>query len=249
MRKAHINLCILLSTMFLCMCMIAHAEQKNPSMEQHHITLNGSDIGYWLNTPQDTAGNNPLIVYLHGGTSRGDDLNLLVEHEGLPQYLLEGKLTPSAYVVMPQAPEAIRSWDELDAEIMELVSYLTEYFPIDAARIALTGHSMGGIGTWLIGFKHQDVFKRIAPLSGAISRKLSNRLDRLTIPAWSFVGTDESDQNAYTSNTSLLPKLIQSNTDAQRIQLTILDGYKHREVVRAYLEYDILGWLVDEGYD
>ena len=243
MRKVNINLCILLCTMFLCMCVIAHAEQKSSAMEQHHITLEGRETSYWLYTPQDTAGNNPLIVYLHGGTSRGDDLSLLVEHEGLPQYLLEGKQTPPAYIVMPQASETIRSWDELDAEIIELVSYLTEHYPIDPARIALTGHSMGGIGTWLIGFEHQDVFKRIAPLSGAISRKLSNRLDRLTLPVWSFVGTDESDQNAYTSNTSLLPELMQSNKDTQQIQLTILEGYKHREVVRAYLEYDILGWL------
>ena len=249
MRKAHISLCFLLSTVLLCMCMIAHAEQKNPSMEQHHITLNGSDIGYWLYTPQDTAETIPLIVYLHGGTSRGNDLNLLVEHEGLPQYLLEGELNPQVYVVMPQASEAIRSWDELDAEIMKLIYCLTEHYPIDATRIALTGHSMGGIGTWLIGFEHQDFFRRIAPLSGTISRKISNKLDKLTIPVWSFVGTDESDQNAYTCNTSLFPELMQSNENTQLIQLTILDGYKHREVVRAYLEYDILGWLVDEGYD
>lgn len=246
MRKSYQGLSILLcSVLVLCMGMIAHAESSVPSMKQQSITLDGWEMSYWLYTPTNADGSNheafPLIVYLHGGTSRGDDLNLLVEHEGLPQYLLEGKLNPQAYVVMPQASGDIRSWDELDATVMELVTHLTEHYPIDISRIALTGHSMGGIGTWLIGFEHQDTFKRIAPLSGAISRKLSNRLDRLTIPVWSFAGTDESDQNAYTSNTSQFPELMQLNTDAQ---LTILDGYKHREVVRAYLEYDVLGWLI-----
>ena len=239
MKKTAAGILVLLLFLF---CNFAYSEiDSNYSMEQMCIEINGHELSFWLYTPSDIGSNTALIVYLHGGTSRGDDLSLLVAHEGLPQYLLDGKLSPSALIAMPQAPENVRSWEEMDEDILGLISFLTDHYPIDSAKISLTGHSMGGIGTWLIGYEHQDIFFRIAPLSGAISRKVQSHLRSFMLPVWSFVGTDESDQNAYNSNTSAFPEFEQYNTNTR---LTIMEGFKHREVVKAYLLYDIIGWLI-----
>ena len=59
----------------------------------------------WLYTPSEPAENLPLIVYLHGGSGKGDDLNLLTDVDGFPRFLQTGKLGDlRAYVVMPKHP-------------------------------------------------------------------------------------------------------------------------------------------------
>lgn len=209
-------------------------------MEKQQISLNGMDFHFWLYTPDNIPEDPALIIYLHGGTSKGDDLDLLVSHGGLPQYLLQGRLKPSVFIAMPQAPEEIRSWDELGEEIIGLTEILTDQYNVDPEKVALTGHSMGGIGTWMIAYEDPDVFCRIAPLSGAISRKIQRNPNPLTMPIWSFVGSDPSDENAYNSNTAFFPELQKRNPDAQ---LTILENAKHRDVAEAYLQFDIIGWL------
>ena len=202
---------------------------------------NGESIKYWLYTPENSNTKKPLIVYLHGGTSKGDNLDLLMQHEGFPQYVQQKKLSVPAYIVMPQATEDIRAWDEMNDEVIDLVLHIIEEYDIDKENISLTGHSMGGIGTWLIGHNNPDIFSRIAPLSGTISRRLKDRANEIKMPVWSFVGTEQSDSNAYSSNVDFFSQLEQYNSNAQ---LTILQGYGHKDVVQAYLKYDIIDWLI-----
>ena len=63
------------------------------------------NFGYWLYTPENPAENMPLIVYLHGASGRGEDLNLVVADEDFPKYLKTGELGDvRAYVLIPQLP-------------------------------------------------------------------------------------------------------------------------------------------------
>jgi predicted peptidase len=39
-------------------------------------------------------------------------------------------------------------------------------YNIDESRIYLTGHSMGGIGTWYLGARHPEIWAALAPFSG-----------------------------------------------------------------------------------
>lgn len=204
-------------------------------------STNGKKVNYWLYSPEVLTDTMPLIIYLHVGTGKGDNLDLLMQHEGFPQFIQQKKLTVPAYVVMPQADESVRGWDEMDGEVMDLIFHVAEEYAIDNENISLTGHSMGGIGAWLIGHAHPDVFSRIAPLSGTVSRRLKDHADEIKTPVWSFVGTEPSDSNAYNSNKAFFPQLEQHNPN---VRLTVLEGYGHREVVRAYLEYDIIEWLI-----
>lgn len=206
-----------------------------------HKCSNGQNINYWLYTPDNPGSKMPLVVYLHGGTSKGNNLDLLMQHEGFPQYIQQKKLRVPAYIVMPQAAEDIRAWDEMNDEVIDLVLHIIEEYDIDKKNVSLTGHSMGGIGTWLIGHSNPEIFSRIAPLSGTVSRRLKDRANEIKMPVWSFVGTEQSDSNAYNSNVEFFPQLEQHNSNAQ---LNILQGYGHKDVVQAYLEYDITDWLI-----
>lgn len=58
-------------------------------------------------------------------------------------------------------------WGRLDAlEVLELAQ---RRWRTDPYRVYLTGHSMGGHGTWLVGLTHPDRFAAIAPSAGWVS--------------------------------------------------------------------------------
>ncbi|MFM8324622.1 MAG: prolyl oligopeptidase family serine peptidase, partial [Pirellulaceae bacterium] len=58
-------------------------------------------------------------------------------------------------------------WGRLDA--LEVLEQSSSRFQTDPARCYLTGHSMGGHGTWHIGTLYPDRFAAIAPSAGWIS--------------------------------------------------------------------------------
>ncbi|HEX7401484.1 MAG TPA: alpha/beta fold hydrolase, partial [candidate division Zixibacteria bacterium] len=57
-----------------------------------------------------------------------------------------------------------QDWGRLDA--LEVLDLVKEKYPIDADRVYLSGHSMGGHGTWHIALAHPDLFAAAAPEAG-----------------------------------------------------------------------------------
>lgn len=58
-------------------------------------------------------------------------------------------------------------WGRVDA--MEVLAHAKAAFPHDPQRVYLTGHSMGGHGTWSIGALFPDQFAALGPSAGWIS--------------------------------------------------------------------------------
>jgi len=79
-----------------------------------------------------------------------------------------------AFVVCPTNRKPFgfdwQDWGRLDC--LEVLSEARSQFPIDNNRIYLTGHSMGGHGTWHIGLHHPDLFAAMAPSAGWTSFQL-----------------------------------------------------------------------------
>jgi len=63
-----------------------------------------------------------------------------------------------------------QDWGRLDA--LEVLEHVKELYPIDKDRVHLTGHSMGGHGTWHIGLTHPDLFCCAAPGAGWTNHQL-----------------------------------------------------------------------------
>lgn len=49
---------------------------------------------------------------------------------------------------------------------MDVLNRVQRIYSIDPGQVFLTGHSMGGQGTWTLGFKHPDKFAALAPVAG-----------------------------------------------------------------------------------
>ncbi len=122
------------------------------------------------------AGKVPLFVYLHGGGGLGTfNPAMTPEFDGRGWIALapDGRKwnlanqgctwrTSAAYVDNPDPDVGPGERDILDA-----ITWAKQNFPIDEDRIYLSGFSMGGRGTYIIGLKNPYLFAAIAPLSPA----------------------------------------------------------------------------------
>ncbi|RKY74594.1 MAG: hypothetical protein DRQ14_01440 [Candidatus Latescibacterota bacterium] len=75
---------------------------------------------------------------------------------------------PWAFVVGPtnRRPYGFdwQDWGRIDP--LEVLDEMKRRYRIDPDRVYLTGHSMGGHGTWHVGLHHPDLFAAIAPSAG-----------------------------------------------------------------------------------
>ncbi|HEY5666036.1 MAG TPA: alpha/beta hydrolase-fold protein, partial [Gammaproteobacteria bacterium] len=76
-----------------------------------------------------------------------------------------------------EQPENLPELSEKD--VMNVLAMVREEFNVDDDRIYLTGHSMGGAGTFFLGSKHADIWAAIAPVAPAAFGMTENRADIL----------------------------------------------------------------------
>ena len=130
---------------------------------EEFLTQTDRGMNYWLFLPNNDKDNLPLIIYLHGAGERGRNIEHLARH-GLAKLLAEVMEIDSA-VLVPQCP-ADCVWDNLPHQLKALIDEVVDKYKIDAHRITVTGSSMGGFGTWMLGMTYPNFFARLAPVSG-----------------------------------------------------------------------------------
>ena len=207
-------------------------------------TTNLETFRYWLYTPQNPTENMPLLIYLHGGSGKGDDLNLITNVDGFPKYLKDGELgSPAGYVVIPQLPASKKGWTDVGADLLELIVSVRNTYAISADKVSLTGHSMGGTGTWGIAAAYPKTFVRIAPCSGSIANSQLNVNKLKNVSVRAFVGSADTIVSPDAS-VSFVAALQEAGGDAA---LTVFEGADHFAVpALTYLDedIDILDWLL-----
>jgi predicted peptidase len=123
-------------------------------------------LGYTLFIPPTYSASTPvpLILALHfgvgGGSSAGagrDVLNALVG----PALAELG-----AIIVAPDSVRGNWSTAENEVAVSELIDMIVNRYAVDQKRIAVTGYSMGGAGTWHFADKYPDRFSAAIPLAG-----------------------------------------------------------------------------------
>lgn len=111
------------------------------------------------------GGKGGLVIALHGGGAGAGDAGQAASAFGG---------AASSLGLWMAAPEVLekteRGWTdppETERFVLDLIEGLKRAGRVDPNRIYLTGHSMGGYGTWTIGAVHADVFAGLAAFAGA----------------------------------------------------------------------------------
>ena len=129
----------------------------------------------------------------------------------------------------------------MSGEIEELIAYTCSTFCINTEKISLTGHSMGGTGTWTLALGNLDLYYKIAPMSGSVTMNDKNVEKLSQLPVWAFVG-DEDQIVDPESSIAMVEALQGANADAQ---ITIFEGANHFAVPElGYLGTDVIRWLI-----
>ncbi|MBC3789008.1 carboxylesterase family protein [Spirosoma utsteinense] len=194
---------------------------------------------YSLYLPKDyqsTSRSYPLVIYLHGGSQRGNDLTKLNEY-GPPQLVHQGKAFPFL-IASPQCP-AGKYWST-DNWLDSLYSDLLATYRIDPKRVYLTGISMGGYGTWQTAVAYPDKFAAIVPLCGGCDD--STQICRIKhLPVWTFHGM--ADDKVPFGLTDRLVKRLRSCSGKDQVRFTKLVNEGH-EIQYLYQRKKIYRWLL-----
>jgi predicted esterase len=108
----------------------------------------------------------PLVIALHG---MGGDENSYFEAYDKGAFKVAAE--DHGYIVAcPKGRKPASMYiGDAERDVMDVIEEVKRAYRIDPDRIYLTGHSMGGFGTWSIAMNHPDVFAALAPVAGGVT--------------------------------------------------------------------------------
>ena len=112
-------------------------------------------------------------------------------------------------------------------------------YGIKPDRIVLTGSSMGGFGSVMMGMTYRSFFAGIAPVSGG---GMSWRSKNLSDTPMLFYHGDKDDLVPVECSFMLFDELKRKGYEAQ---LKILHGFGHNDgIEKAYEDSYLINWLI-----
>lgn len=111
-------------------------------------------------------GSSSLILTLHGASAN--------EHTFLDEYVSQGtnytKKNSEEFNYIIASPSGRGPFggyiDDSEQDVIDVRDTMLKLFNIKNNRVFLMGHSMGGIGTWLVGMRHSEKFSALVPFAG-----------------------------------------------------------------------------------
>lgn len=217
---------------FLFYALFSSAQMKTESFSVE------KKISWLVYTPENYSSDgeaSPLLLFLHGGGERGNDLSK-VKKWGPPRIIEEGGKLPFV-VVAPQCPEG-QFWDVY--LLKELLDTVLASCNIDKTRIYLTGVSLGGFGTWALASMYPEYFAAIAPICGS-AEPLMVKWKLKEMPVWVFHGAKDKTVPEWTS-ASLVNILKETGND---VKYTCLPEGGHADTwIYAYYQAGLWDWML-----
>jgi poly(3-hydroxybutyrate) depolymerase/thiol-disulfide isomerase/thioredoxin len=202
----------------------------------------GSEAKYVVFVPPSYDGTKPVpaILSLHGSGPRGTDGRAHVQR-GLAEAIRARGLEFPFLVVFPQARTG-EDWQAGTPSARRALAILERVqadYRVDPDRVALTGVSMGGAGTWSLAAAEPQRWSAIVPLCHGGDTRGASRL--AGIPCWCFHGAADAMIPPQQSR-----DMVEAITKAGgRPLYQELPGVGHNDLAaRVYAMDDLLEWLL-----
>lgn len=186
--------------------------------------------------PHDTIlkNNPPLLVFLHGRSLSGTDLNR-VKRYGILNEIERGRKIP-AVVIAPQVRPS-ESWNP--DKVWALVQYVQEKYQTDSNRLYVAGMSLGGYGTFHFVGKYADKVAAAGAFCGGGYTKDACRLSQ--VPLWVIHGT--KDGAVPFSESKKMVEAIQACGKSNLLKFTVLPDAGHGAPERFFHRDEFYDWL------
>lgn len=199
------------------------------------------DYKYLIYLPKDYAEKQthkkkwPLILYLHGDGSRGNNINIL-KYSGLPKLIADGEDFPFI-IVSPQCHK-YESWPGKLESLISLLNHIEAKYPIDKTRVYATGYSSGAFGCWALASFYPERFTAIVPISGG--GEVDYAEDMKNVAVWAFHGAKD---------TTVSPERSKEMVDAVNAaggdtKLTIYPNAGHGIWQQTYENPELYDWML-----
>ena len=211
-------------------------ETSAPVFKAIESSVSNNVAGYYVGLPSrydSTSKNYPLLVFIHGiGELSTANKNMNVVTTVGPTRLLSQQNFPASFsvngrsfsfiVVSPQFKEWPKSSD-----VNDLVDYMVEKYRVDASRIYVAGHSMGGGTTWDFAGDYNSKVAAIVPISGAsfAEEKRCANIANGKVAVWAF--HNSGDRVVAPSISKQFVEKINSNHAQPAALLTIFESIDH----------------------
>lgn len=200
--------------------MLAHA--FNASKEQ--ITTLGITMGYHkcVITNENSTEAPILVVYLHGGSSKGNDNEKQLLEPGtdsIARYLETHGI--NAIFLIPQCPTD-KSWGgPMNTMLKAMIDRYASEGVADTNRIYIFGGSMGGTGTWGMLSAYPNFFAAAMPVAANPSKTVVENV--ATTPAYTVMGTADAIMKVETA-ASFVEELKALDDD---VRMDVEEGWTH----------------------
>lgn len=192
----------------------------------------GEYLDYVYSCP-DIDGKIPLIFYIHGAGSRGNDVNVLIENSALSQ--IKKHASDQCIIIAPQCHA--RFWFDLFEVLTEFIQTQQNAENVDLSRVYIIGSSMGGYTTWQLCLSHPDWFTAAVPICGGGMYWAASNLK--SMPIWAFHGA--RDGVVLCEETIKMVRAI--NNSGGNAKITVFPDAEHNAWTPALSSDETWEWL------
>lgn len=191
---------------------------------------------FWVYTPQDyyySLDNTPVIIFLHGRSLCGRNLNR-VKRYGPLDAIVKGRQI-EALVLVPQNPGG--SWKP--DKINDVLEWTKKHYPMDSTRVYVIGMSLGGYGTLDFAGTYPDKVAAAMALCGGSTLKDVSGLGEL--PLWIMHGT--ADRAVPIKQSKVVVEQLKKEGNDKRLRYDWLKGASHGALARILYMTKTYDWL------
>ena len=185
-----------------------------------------------------------LVIYLHGGSSKGNDNETQMQEPGIKAistWLSENHR--KAIMLVPQCPTDLSWLGTMQDAIVHLLQTYIDRGVADAAKVYILGGSMGGTGTWNMLSNHPGLFAAAMPVAGNPTGLKAEAVAKT--PLLTVMGT--ADKLMKISNVENFLNAMDSYQ--AEYKLNIEEGWTHEDVCKNSYTNERLSWLFQHTKD
>jgi poly(3-hydroxybutyrate) depolymerase/thiol-disulfide isomerase/thioredoxin len=211
-------------------------------LDKVHRSANGSESKYVLFVPRnyDRTASLPAILILHGAGKRGSDGRSHIQ-SGLAKAIRQRNEDFPFLVIFPQARED-EDWTAGSAggqRALAILEQVQSDYRVDPDRIAVSGLSMGGAGTWSLAAAEPHRWSAIVPICHGWNPSGAARLKE--VPCWCFHG--DADRVIPAEQSRKMVRAIQEAGGRPLYHEFV--GVDHNSCAdRAYAMPELVEWLL-----
>lgn len=209
--------------------------QTNYTFISHHNVVKDA-YNFWVSVPdtyEEQKGEIPVVLFLHGASLCGNDLNRVRKYGCLDAISMGRDI--NAIIIAPQNPGG--AWNSM--KVLNILNWVTNQYAVDTNRIYLIGMSLGGFGTIEFLANHGEKIAASMELCGGTIRKDLCKLNQ--VPLWIIHGT--ADKAVPVSRATEIQEAMRKCGSTDLLRLDKWAGVNHGALARLFYLKETYDWL------